>query len=45
MIVLLENKLDGTLSFQQMNFWMAMEESILGGYIGQIVYSFFKKED
>lgn len=32
------------MDFADMSFWVAIIESVLGGYIGQIVYSFFKKD-
>lgn len=44
LLLFIEMKVSGRLSFTQMNFWLALVESVLGGYIGQIVFSFFKKE-
>ena len=31
------------ITYGQMNFWLAMAESVLGGYVGQLVHSLFKK--
>lgn len=44
LILLIELKTKGSLSFGQMNFWLAMTESVLGGYIGQMLNAFFRKE-
>jgi hypothetical protein len=40
---LIAAKAAGTLSFGQMNAWLALVESVLGGYIGQVVFSLFKQ--
>ena len=40
---LISAKAAGELSFGQMNAWLALVESILGGYIGQVVFSLFKQ--
>ncbi len=37
-------KVKGVMSFAQMNFLLALVESVLGGYVGQIVFAFFKKD-
>lgn len=44
LILLIEQKTMGNLSFGQMNFWLAMTESVLGGYIGQMLNALFRKE-
>lgn len=38
-------KVAENMKFADMSFWIAIIESVLGGYVGQIVHSFFKKED
>ena len=38
-------KAQGVLSFAQMTMALALVESVLGGYVGQIVQAFFKKEE
>ena len=38
-------KAQGALSFAQMNVMLALVESVLGGYVGQIVQAFFKKNN
>ncbi len=43
LILFLEMKVKGVFSFAQMNLWLALVESVLGGYIGRIVFSFFKE--
>jgi Effector-associated domain 11 len=44
-IIIIGKKPSGDLSFAQMNAALAIVESILGGYVGQIVQAFFKKEE
>ncbi len=44
LIIFMENKAAGNLSYSGMNFWIALVESVLGGYIGQIVFALFKRE-
>lgn len=44
LLSLIELKAMTTLSFGQMNFWLALTESVLGGYIGQMLNAFFRKE-
>lgn len=44
LITIIELKPSSPMDFAQMSFWLALVESVLGGYIGQIVYAFFKKE-
>lgn len=43
-ILLIEMKTKGTISFVQMNVFLALVESVLGGYIGQIIHAFFRKK-
>lgn len=43
LILFIELKAKSVFSFSQMNLWLALVESVLGGYIGQIVATFFKK--
>lgn len=38
-------KAQGAFTFAQMNMALALVESVLGGYVGQIVQAFFKKTD
>ena len=45
LLLFLELKAKTVISFIQMNFWLALTESVLGGYIGQLVFAFFKKVD
>ena len=45
LILFIEMKVKGTLSFTQMNTWLALVESILGGYVGKIVHSLFKEKN
>ena len=42
--LLIRAKAESNITFSQMNFWLAMVESVLGGYIGQLVHSLFKKD-
>jgi hypothetical protein len=44
LIVFVEMKVKGFLSFPQMNGLLAVVEIVLGGYVGQIVFSVFRKE-
>lgn len=44
LLTLIELKAMTSISFTQMNFWLAMVESVLGGYIGQMLHAFFKEE-
>lgn len=44
LLFFIEMKAKSSFSFSQMNFWLAMVESVLGGYVGRIVFAFFKKE-
>jgi hypothetical protein len=44
LITLIEMKVKNVLSYTEMNFWLVMAESVLGGYIGQMLNAFFKKE-
>ena len=44
LILFIEMKVKGSITFSQMNLWLALTESVLGGYIGQIVFSFFRKQ-
>lgn len=44
LIFCIELKAMTRISFSQMNFWLAMAESVLGGYVGRLVFAFFKKE-
>ena len=37
-------KASSGMKFADMSFWIALIESVLGGYVGQIVHTFFKKE-
>jgi len=39
----INRKVTGDLSFAQMNVGLGLVESVLGGYVGQIVMAFFKK--
>ncbi len=45
LLLFIELKAKSSISFIQMNFWLAMVESVLGGYIGQIVFAFFRRQD
>jgi len=45
LIALIELKAKSELSYTEMNFWLVMAESVLGGYIGQMLNAFFKKEE
>ena len=45
LVVFIEMKVKGILSFAQMNTWLALVESVLGGYVGKIVHSLFKEKD
>lgn len=45
LLLFIEMKAKSQLTFGQMNFWLAMVESVLGGYIGQIIFAFFKKRE
>lgn len=45
LIALIELKAKTTLSYAQMNFWLVMTESVLGGYIGQMLNAFFREEE
>jgi hypothetical protein len=40
----IEQKAQSDFSFAEMNMGLALVESLLGGYVGQIVGTFFKKE-
>ncbi len=44
LFLLIRAKAKTDITFSQMNFWLAMAESVLGGYIGQLVHSLFKKD-
>lgn len=44
LVLLIELKAATLLSFVQMNTWLALVESVLGGYIGQMVHALFRKE-
>lgn len=44
LIFIIGLKAASKMDFADMSFWVAIIESILGGYVGQIVYSFFKKD-
>lgn len=44
LFVFIELKANSSFSFTQMNIWLALVESVLGAYVGQIVFSFFRKE-
>ncbi|MFT4761605.1 MAG: hypothetical protein ACI9LN_003588 [Saprospiraceae bacterium] len=44
LILFLEMKVKGTFSMAEMNAGLGIVEAVLGGYVGRIVYSFFKKE-
>lgn len=41
----IEMKAKTAITFVQMNFWLALVESVLGGYVGQVVFAFFKKDE
>lgn len=43
LLLFIELKVKGTISFTGMNSWLALVESVLGGYIGQMVHSLFKE--
>lgn len=43
LIWFINQKVVGELSFTQMNLGLGLAESVLGGYVGQIVMAFFKK--
>lgn len=43
LIYFIELKASSQFTFAQMNFWLALVECVLGGYIGRIVFAFFKK--
>ncbi len=45
LFLFIEMKAKSALSFGQMNLWLALVESVLGGYVGQIVFAFFRKEE
>ena len=45
LILFMELKAKGNLSFTGMNTWLALVESVLGGYIGQVVHGLFKRTD
>jgi|GEM_PF-714617 len=45
LIYIIEQKAATELSFAEMNTGLALVETLLGGYIGQIVFAFFKKSD
>ncbi len=44
LLYFIEQKAMSNLSFAEMNMGLALVESLLGGYVGQIVGTFFKKE-
>lgn len=44
LFLLIRAKAATDITFSQMNFWLALAESVLGGYIGQLVHSLFKKD-
>jgi hypothetical protein len=45
LLLAIELKAKGSISFAGMNSWLALVESVLGGYIGQMVHSLFKERD
>ncbi|GJM31690.1 MAG: hypothetical protein DHS20C18_06910 [Saprospiraceae bacterium] len=45
LLLFIELKAKSSITFSQMNLWLALVESILGGYIGQIVFDFFRRQD
>lgn len=44
LLTVIEMKVPGRISFPQMNLFLALTESVLGVYIGKIVFAFFKKD-
>ena len=44
LIFVIKQKAATEFSFEEMNTGLAMVETILGGYVGQIVFAFFKKQ-
>lgn len=45
LLLFIELKAKGSISFNQMNTWLMLVESVLGGYVGQMVHGLFKKND
>lgn len=43
LILFIELKVKGSINFSQMNTWLMLVESVLGGYIGQMVHALFKR--
>lgn len=45
LILFIELKAGTWITFSQMNTWLALVESVLGGYIGQMVHALFKQSE
>jgi hypothetical protein len=43
LLLFIELKAKTVFSFAEMNTWLALVESVLGAYVGQIVFAFFRK--